>query len=70
MGELVRLLWSAFVWHQAGKAILLEGRQRLIERWQKQNQTLGPDRSWNHKKRHPQPDLACGDTNFPGEQKT
>ena len=26
VGELVRLLWTAFVWHQPGKAILLEGR--------------------------------------------
>jgi len=33
LGELVRLLGTALVWHQAGKTVLLEGRLCLVERW-------------------------------------
>lgn len=32
LGELVCLLGTAFVWDQAGKAILLEGRLSLVKR--------------------------------------
>jgi len=33
LGELVRLLGTALVWHQTGKTVLLESRLCLIERW-------------------------------------
>ena len=32
-GKLVRLLGTAFVWHQTGKTVLLEGQLCLIEGW-------------------------------------
>jgi len=33
LGELVRLLGPALVWHQTGKTVLLEGGLCLVERW-------------------------------------
>jgi hypothetical protein len=41
LGELVRLLGTALVRHQAGKTVVLEGQLRLIERRPRKAETHG-----------------------------
>jgi len=40
VGQLVRLFGTAFVGNQAGQPTLLEGSQRLIERWAGEAESL------------------------------